>query len=101
MEPDRDHTTAVQQQWGEENLSNPHDVADKARRVRSMFAAIAGSYDLNNRLHSLWRDQAWRKKAVTLCEVRAGDRVLDVACGTGDLTLAMADAHPQIGRAHV
>lgn len=55
-----------------------------------MFAAIARSYDLNNRLHSLWQDQAWRRFAVRKAEVRAGDRVLDVACGTGDLTLAFA-----------
>jgi len=57
-----------------------------------MFAAIAPSYDLNNRLHSLWRDQAWRRKAVKLCGAGPGDTVLDVACGTGDLSLAFADA---------
>src|SRR4051794_1337244 len=55
-----------------------------------MFAAIAPSYDLNNRLHSLWMDQRWRRKAVKLAELKATDRVVDVACGTGDLTLAMA-----------
>lgn len=55
-----------------------------------MFAAIAGSYDLNNRLHSLGRDQAWRRAAVRAAEVRPGDTVLDIACGTGDLTEAFA-----------
>lgn len=55
-----------------------------------MFSAIAGSYDLNNRIHSLGRDQAWRREAVRAAQVRAGDRVLDVACGTGDLTQAFA-----------
>ena len=79
-------------QWRDEELTNPHQVADKAQRVRGMFAAIAPSYDLNNRLHSLWRDQAWRRKAVKLCGVGPGDTVLDVACGTGDLSLAFADA---------
>jgi demethylmenaquinone methyltransferase/2-methoxy-6-polyprenyl-1,4-benzoquinol methylase len=53
-----------------------------------MFAAIAPTYDLNNRLHSLWRDQAWRRKAVRLAQLRPGDQVVDVACGTGDLALA-------------
>jgi len=81
--------------WREGELSNPHAVADKARRVQRMFSAIADSYDLNNRLHSLWRDQAWRRKAVRLCAVQAGDVVLDVACGTGDLSLAFADAKPR------
>lgn len=55
-----------------------------------MFAAIARSYDLNNRLHSLGRDQAWRRFAVRAAGVRPGDHVLDVACGTGDLTQLFA-----------
>ena len=55
-----------------------------------MFASIARRYDMNNRLHSLWRDQAWRRAAVRLTNPQPGDRVLDCACGTGDLTLAFA-----------
>ncbi len=57
-----------------------------------MFAAIAGSYDLNNRLHSLWQDQAWRRRAVREAAVRPSDEVLDCACGTGDLTRLFAAA---------
>jgi demethylmenaquinone methyltransferase/2-methoxy-6-polyprenyl-1,4-benzoquinol methylase len=80
--------------WTDESLADPHAVADKAKRVERMFAAIAPSYDLNNRLHSLGRDQAWRKAAVRAAAVQPGDVVLDVACGTGDLTLAFADRSP-------
>jgi demethylmenaquinone methyltransferase/2-methoxy-6-polyprenyl-1,4-benzoquinol methylase len=81
--------------WRESDLiGNPHEAADKAARVRRMFAAIARSYDLNNRLHSFGRDQAWRRAAVRMADVRPGDDVLDVACGTGDLTEAFADAGP-------
>jgi demethylmenaquinone methyltransferase/2-methoxy-6-polyprenyl-1,4-benzoquinol methylase len=76
--------------WREDELDGLHQREDKASKVRRMFAAIAGSYDLNNRLHSLWRDQAWRRFAVRAAEARAGDRVLDAACGTGDLTQAFA-----------
>ena len=76
--------------WDADSLRNPHGVADKRRRVREMFAAIAGSYDINNRVHSLWLDQWWRKKAVDWAQVEPGDRVVDVACGTGDLALAFA-----------
>jgi len=59
-----------------------------------MFAAIARRYDLNNRVHSLWRDQQWRRRAVSLCRVTPEDAVLDVACGTGDLAEAFAQAAP-------
>lgn len=69
-------------------MSNPHAAPDKARRVEQMFSAIAESYDLNNRVHSLGRDQAWRRAAVRMADVKPGDTVLDVACGTGDLSQA-------------
>jgi len=82
---------AVLTAWNDQLLANPHAVADKRRRVRDMFAAIAPSYDINNRLHSLWQDQRWRRKAVKLAEVKPGDQVVDVACGTGDLTFAFED----------
>src|SRR5947199_8276210 len=78
--------------WDDRLLANPHAVSDKRQRVRRMFAAIAPSYDLNNRLHSLWQDQRWRRKAVKLARVRSSEVVIDVACGTGDLTLAFAAA---------
>lgn len=72
--------------WGERELVDPHRREDKPARVRGMFAAIARSYDLNNRLHSFGLDQAWRRKAVQMARVQPGDAVLDMACGTGDLT---------------
>lgn len=75
--------------WDDKLLQNPHEVADKRSRVQKMFAAIAPSYDLNNRLHSLWMDQLWRRKAVKLATLTNDDVVVDVACGTGDLSLAI------------
>lgn len=72
--------------WSDADLVMPHACPDKADRVRRMFAAIARSYDLNNRLHSLGQDQRWRRRAVHLAAVRSGEVVVDVACGTGDLT---------------
>ena len=77
--------------WTKDQLADPHRVKDKATRVRQMFSAIAPSYDLNNRLHSLGRDQAWRRAAVHMAQLQDDDRVLDVACGTGDLAMAFAD----------
>lgn len=72
--------------WTHAELSSPHQNADKAAKVRGMFSAIAGSYDINNRVHSLWQDQAWRRYAVRTADVKPGEVVLDMACGTGDLT---------------
>jgi demethylmenaquinone methyltransferase/2-methoxy-6-polyprenyl-1,4-benzoquinol methylase len=76
--------------WNDTLLANPHTLPDKRSRIQKMFAAIAPSYDLNNRLHSLWMDQRWRKKAVKLAEVKPTDIIVDVACGTGDLAIAFA-----------
>jgi len=79
--------------WDREALAaDPHADREKAAKVRAMFAAIAGSYDLNNRVHSFGRDQAWRRAAVRMSDLRPTDEVLDVACGTGDLARAFADA---------
>ncbi|MCH2137081.1 MAG: bifunctional demethylmenaquinone methyltransferase/2-methoxy-6-polyprenyl-1,4-benzoquinol methylase UbiE [Phycisphaerales bacterium] len=77
--------------WTRDDLAgDPHRSRDKAERVQRMFGAIAPSYDLNNRLHAFGRDQAWRRRVVKLLKVGSGDRVLDVACGTGDLSEAAA-----------
>ena len=78
--------------WNDESLSNPHVRADKSARVRAMFAAIAPAYDLNNHLHSMGIDHLWRRRAVTRADVRPTDIVADIACGTGDLSLAFAHA---------
>ncbi len=73
--------------WQPQDLSqDPHSRSDKAEKVRNMFASIAGAYDLNNRVHSFGLDQRWRRVAVRMAKVRPGDAVIDVACGTGDLT---------------
>lgn len=74
--------------WSTETLSAPHDVVDKAGRVRRMFNAIAPTYERVNTVCSAGRDAAWRRKAVSLAALKPGDRVLDLACGTGDFARA-------------
>ncbi|MBX3323836.1 MAG: bifunctional demethylmenaquinone methyltransferase/2-methoxy-6-polyprenyl-1,4-benzoquinol methylase UbiE [Phycisphaeraceae bacterium] len=83
-------TTNQDTVWTDATLTDPHHDADKPAKVRAMFSAIARSYDLNNRVHSLGQDQRWRKLAVRAAAVQSGDVVADVACGTGDLTHAFA-----------
>jgi demethylmenaquinone methyltransferase/2-methoxy-6-polyprenyl-1,4-benzoquinol methylase len=68
--------------------------SEHARRVRDMFAGIAGRYDLLNHLLSGNTDKRWRrlvaKRLQPVLSVE-GARALDVACGTGDLALALAE----------
>jgi len=93
--PTADRPTAAAQRWSRSDLErSPHENEKKAEKVRAMFAAISRRYDLNNRLHSFGRDQAWRRAAARAASVTDGDRVLDMACGTGDLTLLIAKTTP-------
>lgn len=64
----------------------------KARAVEAMFSSIARRYDLLNHLLSLGFDISWRKFAVAKFGRPEGKAYLDVACGTGDLSLALARA---------
>jgi demethylmenaquinone methyltransferase / 2-methoxy-6-polyprenyl-1,4-benzoquinol methylase len=66
------------------------DERDKARRVRRVFDSVAPRYDLMNDLMSLGLHRAWKAYTVLVSNVRPGDRVLDIAGGTGDLALAFA-----------
>lgn len=77
--------------WDARRLRAPHLQADKAQRVCRMFDRIAPTYELVNRLASFGRDASWRRRAVLLSGASEKDRVLDVACGTGDLSRAFAE----------
>jgi demethylmenaquinone methyltransferase/2-methoxy-6-polyprenyl-1,4-benzoquinol methylase len=59
-----------------------------------MFEAIAGRYDLLNRVLSLGQDERWRRKAVLALELEPGDVALDVGTGTADVALAALRASP-------
>lgn len=59
---------------------------DKARMVRSVFDSVASKYDLMNDLMSLGIHRLWKRTALQLSHVRYGERVLDLAGGTGDMT---------------
>jgi demethylmenaquinone methyltransferase/2-methoxy-6-polyprenyl-1,4-benzoquinol methylase len=66
------------------------DEAQKAQRVRGVFDSVASNYDLMNDLMSLGAHRAWKAYAVAVANVRPGDKVLDIAAGTGDLARAFA-----------
>lgn len=62
----------------------------EAGQVRAMFDRIAGVYDLMNGVMTAGLHHRWRARAADLARVGAGDRVLDVATGTGDLAIELA-----------
>ena len=66
------------------------DRAKKAGRVAGVFSSVAGRYDLMNDLMSGGLHRAWKAFAVALAGVSEGERVLDVAAGSGDLALEFA-----------
>ncbi len=71
---------------------------EKGARVRAMFDRIAPRYDPLNRLLSAGLDQRWRREALDRIRVGNGDRVVDLACGTGDLAeLARARGAQVVG----
>ena len=65
---------------------------EKAVAVRGMFDAIAPRYDLVNRIMTFRLDVRWRRVTVRSLALRPGSRVLDLACGTGDLCRELAGA---------
>jgi demethylmenaquinone methyltransferase/2-methoxy-6-polyprenyl-1,4-benzoquinol methylase len=72
------------------------DLDDKAQVVEAMFDRIAPRYDALNRLLTFRMDVGWRREAVDALALPPGSRVLDLACGTGDLcrTLGAAGHRP-------
>jgi demethylmenaquinone methyltransferase / 2-methoxy-6-polyprenyl-1,4-benzoquinol methylase len=66
------------------------DEAEKAARVRGVFDSVAARYDLMNDVLSMGLHRAWKAYTVAVAGVRPGDRVLDIAGGTGDLARAFA-----------
>ena len=62
----------------------------RAAKVGDLFAAIARRYDLLNDLQSFGLHRLWKRRVVTLAQVKIGDRALDLCCGTGDIAFALA-----------
>ena len=69
---------------------------ERIRMVREIFSTITGKYDFLNRFLSLRRDVYWRRFTAKKMRFINTNRYLDVACGTGDLSIAAAVCHPHI-----
>jgi demethylmenaquinone methyltransferase/2-methoxy-6-polyprenyl-1,4-benzoquinol methylase len=74
------------------------DESQKAQRVRGVFDSVAPKYDMMNDLMSLGLHRAWKAYTVMVANLHEGDRVLDIAGGTGDLALAFSKKVGQTGQ---
>ena len=67
----------------------------KQRYVRRLFATIADRYDFITRFLSYGQDRRWKRRLVQLAAVEPSDRVLDLACGTGDILFEAMARRPR------
>ncbi len=68
----------------------PYD--EKSRRVKQVFDSVADRYDVMNDVISCGLHRLWKRFTVSLCQLKPGNRVLDLASGTGDLAARMWSA---------
>jgi len=66
------------------------DEQDKASKVKGVFDSVASKYDVMNDLMSMGLHRAWKAYTVAVANLKTGDKVLDIAGGTGDLARAFA-----------
>ena len=66
------------------------DESEKARHVRGVFDSVAPKYDVMNDLMSMGLHRAWKAYTLMVANLQEGDRALDIAGGTGDLSMAFA-----------
>ncbi|MDE2260130.1 MAG: bifunctional demethylmenaquinone methyltransferase/2-methoxy-6-polyprenyl-1,4-benzoquinol methylase UbiE [Betaproteobacteria bacterium] len=74
------------------------DEADKAHKVAEVFDSVASRYDLMNDLMSAGMHRLWKHFTLSVAQVRPGERVLDLASGSGDLARGFARAAGETGQ---
>jgi demethylmenaquinone methyltransferase/2-methoxy-6-polyprenyl-1,4-benzoquinol methylase len=74
------------------------DETEKAKHVRGVFDSVASKYDVMNDLMSMGLHRVWKAYTVHVANLKEGDQVLDIAGGTGDLSMAFAKKVGATGR---
>ncbi|MFV1996535.1 MAG: bifunctional demethylmenaquinone methyltransferase/2-methoxy-6-polyprenyl-1,4-benzoquinol methylase UbiE [Acidiferrobacterales bacterium] len=75
--------------------------SEKAKLVGEVFHSVADKYDLMNDFMSMGLHRLWKRFAIDQCGVRKGNVVLDIAGGTGDLTMRLAERVGKNGRVYL
>ena len=74
------------------------DESEKTKHVRGVFDSVASKYDVMNDLMSMGLHRVWKAYTVQVANLKEGDQVLDIAGGTGDLSMAFAKKVGATGR---
>ena len=75
---------------------NPRPDTEKGAFVKEMFAAIAPRYDVANRVLTAGMDERWRRAAIDRLAAPLGGRILDLCCGTGDVSFHLLRRDPSL-----
>ncbi len=69
----------------------------KTEKVQDVFTSVASNYDIMNDLMSLGLHRLWKRRAIKMTNLRPGEKALDLAAGSGDLTIKIAKAVGKTG----
>lgn len=68
--------------------------SDKPKKVNNVFTSVSNKYDVMNDIMSFGLHRLWKKQFLKLCDINSRKTVLDIACGTGDITLEILKKNP-------
>lgn len=91
-QPDANHAAPL---WDDTSLARLHQLPDKAQRVQAMFDSIVPRYEMVNTLTTLGLDGSWRRRLVRAMVLPDKARLLDIACGTGQVVRAFQKYRPE------
>ena len=72
------------------------DESKKPEKVNGIFSSVSNKYDLMNDIMSFGLHRIWKKQFIKLCDLQRQKKILDVACGTGDITIGMLKSRPDL-----
>ena len=72
------------------------DELDKPKEVNDVFTSVSNKYDVLNDIMSFGLHRLWKKQFIRLCNIKTQKKVLDIACGTGDIALELIKKNPSI-----
>ena len=72
------------------------DELDKPKEVNDVFTSVSDKYDVMNDIMSFGLHRLWKKQFIRLCDIKSQKKVLDIACGTGDIALELIKQNPSI-----